>query len=62
MSRIDDIFSTLRAENKRALMPFVVGGYPGLDVTEMVIAGLDGAGAAMAESAFRSPTRLQTVR
>ncbi len=52
MSRIDDIFSTLRAENKRALMPFVVGGYPGLDVTEMVIAGLDGAGAAMAEIGF----------
>ncbi|MDP6986494.1 MAG: tryptophan synthase subunit alpha [Phycisphaerales bacterium] len=52
MSRIDDIFTTLRAAHKRALMPFVVGGYPGLDATEMVIAGLEDAGAAMAEIGF----------
>jgi len=52
MSRIDDIFATLRAGNKRALMPFVVGGYPGLDTTEMVISGLTDAGACIAEIGF----------
>ena len=33
-------------------MPFVVGGYPGLDATEMVISGLEAAGASIAEIGF----------
>jgi tryptophan synthase alpha chain len=52
MSRINDIFKTLRSENARALMPFIVGGYPGLDATEMIISGLDDAGASIAEIGF----------
>jgi tryptophan synthase alpha chain len=52
MSRIDDIFKTLRSDNRQALMPFIVGGYPGLDATEMVISGLDAAGAPIAEIGF----------
>lgn len=52
MSRIDNIFNALRVNQKKALMPFIVGGYPGLDATEMVVAGVQDAGGAMIEIGF----------
>ena len=33
MNRIDSLFSRLRSENRRALMPFVTAGDPDLETT-----------------------------
>ncbi len=49
MSRINQIFDDLRSQQRTALMPFVVAGYPGLDATEMLLSTLHDAGAAIAE-------------
>ncbi|MDP7070053.1 MAG: tryptophan synthase subunit alpha [Phycisphaerales bacterium] len=49
MSRITAIFTGLRDEHRRALMPFLVAGYPGLDATEMLLSSLHESGAAIAE-------------
>ncbi len=48
-SRIDSIFSTLRASNRRALMPFVCAGYPALSTTAAVLPALQRAGASIVE-------------
>ncbi len=40
MSRIDDLFTRLRSENKKALMPFVTAGDPDLEFTAAVLAEL----------------------
>ena len=52
MSRIDDIFDTLRTRKSRALMPFVTGGYPTIDSTREVIPVLEAAGASIVEIGF----------
>jgi tryptophan synthase alpha chain len=52
MSRIDDIFASLRAEGATALMPFITAGYPSLDVTEKVLPKLEKAGARIVEIGF----------
>jgi len=52
MPRIDDIFAQLRIEGRKAIMPFVTGGYPSLDVTERVIPELERCGAAVVEIGF----------
>lgn len=49
MSRIPDIFARLRSEHRSALMPFVTGGYPSLEVTERVLPALGPAGASIIE-------------
>ena len=49
MSAIDDLFSRLRSENRKALMPFVTAGDPDLETTQAVLAGLAKAGADMCE-------------
>ena len=52
MSRINDIFSRLRREQKTALMPFLTGGYPSLEVTGETLPALERAGASMVEIGF----------
>lgn len=49
MSAIDDLFTKLRAENRKALMPFVTAGDPDLEFTAEVIQELVARGAAMCE-------------
>jgi len=49
MSRLDAIFSALRGDGKRALMPFICGGFPSLESTGELIVALDRAGASVIE-------------
>ncbi len=49
MNRIDALFSRLRAEKQRALMPFVTAGDPDLPTTAMLINELVARGAHMVE-------------
>lgn len=49
MNRIDRIFRDLRARNAKALMPFVCGGFPGIESTGPVLAALERAGASIIE-------------
>jgi len=49
MSRIDQIFQDLRANGRKALMPFVVAGDPTLDALPGTLAALEQAGASIAE-------------
>ncbi len=49
MNRIDALFSRLRAEKRRALMPFVTAGDPDLATTAMLISELVGRGAHLVE-------------
>jgi tryptophan synthase alpha chain len=52
MGRIDDIFSTLRTQRRRALMPFVCGGHPGPGALAQVLPALQRAGASIVEVGF----------
>ncbi len=49
MSRIDEVFLKLKKEKGKALIPFVVGGYPSLEACERLILGLDQNGADLIE-------------
>jgi tryptophan synthase alpha chain len=49
MNRIDALFSILRSQNRRALMPFVTAGDPDLATTAMLIAELVNRGAHLIE-------------
>ncbi|MEZ6210425.1 MAG: tryptophan synthase subunit alpha [Phycisphaerales bacterium] len=49
MGRIDDIFSNLRAENRKALMPFLCAGYPTMERSHAAILACVGAGASVIE-------------
>lgn len=49
MSAIDQRFQDLKAENKKAFIPFVTAGDPSLDVTEAALQKLSDAGAAVIE-------------
>jgi tryptophan synthase alpha chain len=49
MNRIDTLFSKLRGENRRALMPFVTAGDPDLPTTAMLITELVNRGAHLIE-------------
>ncbi len=49
MSAIDELFSRLRSEGKKAFMPFITAGYPDLDFTAEVLRTLDQAGCSMCE-------------
>jgi len=49
MNRIDALFSKLRGENRRALMPFVTAGDPDLPTTAMLITELVNRGANLIE-------------
>lgn len=49
MNRIDALFSRLRSEKRRALMPFVTAGDPDLPTTAMLINELVGRGAHLVE-------------
>ncbi len=49
MPAIDDLFTKLRSENRKALMPFVTAGDPDLDFTKAVIEELVKRGASMCE-------------
>jgi tryptophan synthase alpha chain len=54
MSRIDGIFAELRALGGRrgAIMPFITGGYPSLEITAQTIPALEQAGASICEIGF----------
>lgn len=49
MNRVEQIFTTLRQERKRALMPFVCGGHPRPGATAQVLPALQAAGASIVE-------------
>ncbi|MDD5537980.1 MAG: tryptophan synthase subunit alpha [Candidatus Omnitrophota bacterium] len=49
MNRIDATFRKLRKTGRRALIPFVTAGYPGLAATEKIVLGLEAAGADVIE-------------
>ncbi|MCH9058901.1 MAG: tryptophan synthase subunit alpha, partial [Planctomycetes bacterium] len=49
MSRIDDIFSGLRRDGRKALMPFVCGGYPRPGLLARILPELERAGASVVE-------------
>ena len=49
MNRIDTLFTRLRSENRRALMPFVTAGDPDLATTALLIAEMVNRGAHLVE-------------
>jgi tryptophan synthase alpha chain len=49
MSSIDQLFTTLRSQGRKALMPFVTAGDPDLEFTGQVIRELDRVGSSMCE-------------
>ncbi|MEO1498212.1 MAG: tryptophan synthase subunit alpha [Planctomycetota bacterium] len=49
MPKIPDLFATLRAENRKALMPFVTAGDPDLDFTAAVLKEVVSRGASLCE-------------
>lgn len=49
MSKIDELFQSLRSANRKALMPFVTAGDPDLEFTAAVIEELIARGASMCE-------------
>src|SRR5918996_5285412 len=49
MSRIDSLFTDLRRQGRKALMPFVTAGDPDLDFTAEVIRELDRRGCSFCE-------------
>lgn len=49
MSSIDKLFTTLRSQNRKALMPFVTAGDPDMDFTSAMIEQLVARGASMCE-------------
>jgi tryptophan synthase alpha chain len=49
MPAIDDLFTKLRAEGRKALMPFVTAGDPDLEFTAAVLREVVGRGAALCE-------------
>lgn len=49
MNRVEQIFTSLRQERKRALMPFICGGHPRPGATAQVLPALQAAGASIVE-------------
>jgi tryptophan synthase alpha chain len=49
MPTIDDLFTNLRRENRKALMPFITAGDPDLDFTAAVLKEIVGRGAHLCE-------------
>ncbi len=49
VNRIDAIFAELRSRGRKALMPFVCGGYPAAGMTTSVLPALESAGASIVE-------------
>ncbi|MEO1130397.1 MAG: tryptophan synthase subunit alpha [Planctomycetota bacterium] len=51
-NRIDAIFEKLRADGRKALMPFVCAGYPSIEATTEVLPALGEAGGSIIEIGF----------
>ena len=49
MSAIDDLFSKLRSEGRKAFMPFITAGDPDLEMTQSLLVALDEIGCHMCE-------------
>lgn len=49
MTAIDELFRNLRAQNKKAFMPFITAGDPSLEFTGKVLSRLASLGCSMAE-------------
>ena len=49
MSAIDELFEQLRAQGKKALMPFITGGDPDLAATSKLLQALEESGCSLAE-------------
>lgn len=52
MPRLDDIFSSLRSANRKALMPFICGQHPAPGATAQLLPALQRAGADVVEIGF----------
>ncbi len=62
MSAIDDVFERLRANGRKAFMPFITAGDPDLDFTLDVIREMSAADATSVNWVFRTATLLLTVQ
>ena len=51
-NRIQQVFADLRAQKRRAIMPFLTAGYPTLDATVALLPALEKAGASICELGF----------
>lgn len=49
MNRIDRIFQDLRADNGKALMPYLTAGDPSVEVTGRMLSAIQDAGASICE-------------
>ena len=49
MSSIDELFRSLRAEKRKAFMPFITAGDPDLELTEAILRELDKRGSSLCE-------------
>ena len=49
MSRIEATFSTLKAQGRKALIPYVTAGFPFADITPALMHGMVEAGADVIE-------------
>ena len=49
MSAVDELFTSLRAQGKKALLPFITAGDPSIEVSERLLRALAEAGAHMCE-------------
>ena len=52
MSAVDELFARLRAEKRKAFIPFLPAGDPDLDVTRELLPAVAGAGASLIEIGF----------
>ena len=62
MNRIDALFTRLKTEGRRALMPFITAGDPDLPCTAALITELVRSGRTSSRSVSRTPTRSPTGR
>ena len=49
MSRIDQTLAALKAQNRKALIPFITAGFPYADITPELMHGMVAAGADVIE-------------
>jgi len=62
MSRIEATFSALKAQGRKALIPYVTAGFPFADITPALMHGMVEAGADVPNWAFLSQTPWPTAR
>jgi tryptophan synthase alpha chain len=62
MSRIEAIFDALKAEGRKALIPYVTAGYPFADITPDLMHGMVAAGSDVIELGVPFSDPMPTAR